>query len=213
MNYTITYPLGYNATAWTNNAANINQQARGQLLYYLTSLISERALLVKEAKREGLNELVDIPNGQYALAEAYSRAGFNSTNFKRRIYREQGSTAVSCAKGTGLTIALLSVLLLGCKSSNDAHNKNAVITEQTIYIDHYKTHCTTSSNQLCLRSKTDEDNEWYSGVDWIHDFQYQCQALEIEHSPNQVERSSSDKLPAANSSIMTTAFGSGAERE
>ena len=72
-----------------------------------------------------------------------------------------------------LAIALFSVLLLGCNSGGDTHHTNTVNTEETMYIDHYKTHCSTSPNQLCLRSKTEEDDVWYSGVDWIHDFHYE----------------------------------------
>ena len=125
MNHTITNPLGYKATASANNTTDSNQQTRGQLLYRRTSLSSERELLVKEAfsdccsdekeqlandfikeaKREGLNKLAEMPDGQYALAEVYSHAGSNSAKYMRRVHREQGNTAVNYTRGPGLAIA------------------------------------------------------------------------------------------------------------
>ncbi len=72
-----------------------------------------------------------------------------------------------------LAIAFSTALLLGCDSGKDNHDGNTVTTEEIIYIDHYKTHCTTGPNGLCLRSKTDGDDQWYSTNDGIQDFHYE----------------------------------------
>jgi hypothetical protein len=72
-----------------------------------------------------------------------------------------------------LVIALFLYLLVGCNSGSSSYHTNTVITEETLYIDHYKTHCTISPNQLCLRRKTDGDDFWYSDIDWIHDFHFE----------------------------------------
>jgi hypothetical protein len=77
-----------------------------------------------------------------------------------------------CCKLQYLSVAFFSVLLIGCNSSSSQHT-STVTTEETIYIDHYKTHCTTGPNQLCLRSKGEGDDLWYSDIDWIHDFHYE----------------------------------------
>ncbi len=71
-----------------------------------------------------------------------------------------------------LAIALFSILLIGCNSGGGQHT-TTVITEEVLYIDHYKTHCTTGPNGLCLRGKTDKDDEWNADIDWINDFHYE----------------------------------------
>jgi hypothetical protein len=72
-----------------------------------------------------------------------------------------------------LAIALSMALLFGCNSGSDHHARSTVTTEETIYIDHYKTHCTACPSGLYLRSKTDKDDVWYSNIDGIDDFHYE----------------------------------------
>jgi hypothetical protein len=91
---------------------------------------------------------------------------FKETEFQR--YRK-----VTMCKLQHLAIALSMALLFGCNSGSGTHHTNTAITEETLYIDHYKTHCTTGPNGLCLRGKLDVDDVWYSDIDGIHDFHFQ----------------------------------------
>jgi hypothetical protein len=115
MNQIISNFSGYNASVSANRTAGGERQTRGQLLYRRTSFSSDRERLVKEAfsngcsnekeqladdfvkaaKREGLNQLAELPDGQHALAEVYRHAGSECAEFMRRVHRDQGATAVN----------------------------------------------------------------------------------------------------------------------
>ncbi|MEJ2609806.1 MAG: C2 family cysteine protease [Candidatus Thiodiazotropha sp.] len=124
MNQTITNISLIKATTLADRTSNTTQQTRGQILWHKTNLSSEREQLVKEAfshccsnekqqladdfvkeaKREGLNNLAETPDGQYALAEVYRHASKDSAELMRDVNREQGSTAVNYTKGPGVTL-------------------------------------------------------------------------------------------------------------
>ncbi len=125
MNQVITNVLGYKANAVANNATEVDRQTRGRLLYRRASLSTDRERLVKEefsgccsdereqiandfikeAKREGLNQLAEQPDGQHALAEVYRHAGSECAEFMQCVHREQGNTAVNYTRGPGLAIS------------------------------------------------------------------------------------------------------------
>jgi hypothetical protein len=63
----------------------------------------------------------------------------------------------------------LSFFISACGGSN---NQSTRITEEIVFIDHYKTLCTTGPDGYCLRSHSDDDAEWYSEIYSIQDFNY-----------------------------------------
>jgi hypothetical protein len=67
--------------------------------------------------------------------------------------------------------AFLSIILSACGGSSD-DNQSTRVTEDIVFIDHYKTLCTTGPDGYCYRSHSEDETKWYSRINSIHNFNY-----------------------------------------
>jgi hypothetical protein len=72
---------------------------------------------------------------------------------------------------------LLFFLFIGCNSNDEHENSSSEqfeTSEETIYIDHYRSSCTTGgSDDFCFRTRSNSDSEWETGIRRIRDFDFE----------------------------------------
>jgi hypothetical protein len=73
-------------------------------------------------------------------------------------------------------VLLMSFLFIGCDSNDDQENSSTgqyEISEEILYVDHYKSRCTAYVDDFCLRMRGGTESDWESDIRAISNFAFE----------------------------------------